>query len=442
MPGKRKKKSTPKGKNANTSGNSSGASSESECSKTLEILNKISSRFMGPCHKKNGRRKQLTSEIGYEADEEASTTGTSDMSMQSPAPAETSLYDFDESDSEMQISPLQVKSKKSKAKTSTTRSKNISTDKKQKPVDPAVKKGKKSNASIKNSDVKIVKTKSSVVKKNNKQNQENTPINVKSKIKSPKVSPGSISSDSPMFSKTPVVTLQRLDLSNVEGYHSFQRQLRKRKCETPMDQATPQFKPKLPKPAPVLKNVTSSGKRQQRKRDSGVLMSPPSIHKIPAPASTDTSTPSYVVPRGRPKQPDHSLLNESCFGFDSVSYAADTPLQMSPVKTKALPPLTPLSDYVSMDSMQISCDEIFRRQSVENDADVPELFSMEQDDFSLNRSTTKSYKSSSKRRPKKVVSATSSKLKDLKKTKTDVIADKFNTEFDEIEKFQLSIEEM
>ncbi|XP_021367634.1 uncharacterized protein LOC110459612 [Mizuhopecten yessoensis] len=444
MPAKRKK-ATPKGKKTKNSGNSSGASSESEGSKTLEILNKISQKFMGSCRQKNGHKKQPASEIGYEADEDTSTTGTSDMSTQSPAQA--SLYDFDEPDYEMQISPHPVKSTKAKAKTSTTRSKKTPTDKKQRPVEPAVKKGKKSNKLIKDSssNVKPVQNKSSVLKKTNSHNQENISTNLRSEVKSQKtmsVNVNSLVSNSPMFSKTPVVTLQRLDVSNVEGYESFQRQLRKRKCETPKDQTTPQLKPKVLKQTPILKNVTSSSKRQPRKRDSGVLMSPPSIRKIPAPASTDTSTPSNVVSHGKQKHSDHNLLNESCFGFDtSVSFGADTPFQQSPIKSKALPPLTPLSDYVSMDSMHISCEDIFRRQSVDNDAEVPELFSVQQDDLSLNRSTAKSYKLSSKRRPKKTVS-TMSKSAVLKKSKADDIAEKFNTEFDEIEKFQLSIEEL
>ncbi|XP_060076340.1 uncharacterized protein LOC132555971 [Ylistrum balloti] len=452
MPTKRKKKATPKGKNAITSENSSGASSESDNSKTLEILNRISQKFMGACDKKNGHRKQPVSEIGYDADEEASTTGTSDMSTQSPAHAEASLYDFDEPDCEMQVLPVPKKGKNAKTKSSTARSKKLLTDKKKhKPAEPAVNKGKKSNKSLKNSDVNPINSKPKVLKKTNKNNQENTPVSIKSQVKTRQgcVSVSNETSDSPSFSKTPVVTLQRLDVSNVEGYESFQRQLRKRKCEAPKDQATPQVKSKVLKATPILKNVTIN-KHQQRKRDSGVLMSPPSLRKIPAPASTDTSTPSNIVPRGKQKQPDHSLLNESCFGFDtSVSFAAETSL--SPVKSKALPPITPLSDYASMDSLQISYD-ISRRQSVGDDADVPELFSMDQDDLSLNRSMTKSYKTSTKRRPKKVVSTstsskpavstTSSKTTVSKKSKTDVIAEKFNTEFDEIEKFQLSIEEM
>lgn len=409
---------------------------------------------MGPLHKKNGQRKQLTPEVGYEADEEASTTGTSDMSTQSPAPADSSLYDFDESDSEMQISPMPLKGKKAKAKkASTTRAKSVSADKKQNKAETNVRKGKTTatgnkstkilSAENKKTEVKIPKTKTNVMKKTSKQNQENTPINVKTQNKSVDISMMHLSRESPIFSKTPVVNIQRLDLSNVDGYESFQRRLRKRKCETPKDQAIPNI-PKILKPSPSVKNATTSGKRQSRKRDSGVLLSPPSLHKIPPPATKDTSTPSNMrAPRGRPKQAEPSLLNESCFGFDSVSFAADSSLQMSPVKTKVLPPLTPLSDYVSMDSMQISCDDIIRRQSFENDADVPELFSMEQDDFSLNRSTTKSYKStSSKRRPKKAVSTTLSKPAVMKKSKADNMAEKFNTEFDEIEKFELSIEDM
>ncbi|KAJ8308712.1 hypothetical protein KUTeg_013586 [Tegillarca granosa] len=145
--------------------------------------------------------------------------------------------------------------------------------------------------------------------------------------------------------------------------------------------------------------------------------------KIPLLNAKDTSTPSTEV-RSRRKR------GNDAFGFGEPVHSILP--EISPVQK--VDPVTPLSDYASMDTIpSISFDDssIMKDNSIVKDSQF-QLFSMEEDeDFSLNRSSSKTYKVQKKKQPKKKV---------VQNPKVEKMLVEMNTKFEEIEKFELSIE--
>ena len=350
-------------------------------------------------------------DVAYDGDEENTTEGSmtslsscSTMSMSSLQADAYKAYEFDEPDC-MDISPLVEKkaSKKSTKVKAPAKSTKTKTATKKKADVPA-----KTSATTASSN-KSVKTKSTP-KSNKLPVTPQTPLNEdsftklnvrRSKRKSP-LSPIPLNIDSSLsaspspvvrktvsftslspitslyqspsvsnqnqttdFSRTPVVALNRLDLSGVHGYDSFQRQLRKRKSDSKAPAPTTEPKNK------VLKSTKpkSSGEKSVNKiknisaNDSG-LFSPAPVSRTrkgraPHPSVTDTSTPSNEGSKKRKVQ-DTPISETSCFGFSGMKTPLPS-LSMSPVRN----PITPMSDYASMDSTSILYEEIPRKDALE-----------------------------------------------------------------------------
>lgn len=157
------------------------------------------------------------------------------------------------------------------------------------------------------------------------------------------------------FPKTPVpkdtaVALEKLDLQMVE---ESQRQLRKRKSQTET-QVTQN--PKVTK-----KELKDKSKLEKKVNNT-------SIHgKIVPEMVQDMSTPNEIL---RTKALRKSG-NNSCFGFEAVKR---TSLPVSPVCKL---PITPLSDYASMDTF--SHDVTMEDSSQKSKSTSPSLFSMDED---------------------------------------------------------------
>ena len=224
--------------------------------------------------------------------------------------------------------------------------------------------------------VKTVKHKKS---KSIEKSKQNTKL-PKTKDKSPKTQNRSVTfagiSDSPPeekvkfpktpLRKTPVLALEKLDVQMIEN---SQRQLRKRKVDTA-------------EPVTVPSNIKVTKKDSVEKSKQEPLIKPsklsrntisqlPVTGKIVPGMVQDTSTPNEIV---RTKALRKSG-NDSCFGFDDIKR---TSLPVSPVRRV---PITPLSDYASMETFS---HDVSMEDSVEKSkSPSPTLFSMEEEGMFL-----------------------------------------------------------
>lgn len=161
---------------------------------------------------------------------------------------------------------------------------------------------------------------------------------------------------------TPVVSLQRLEVDNVEG---SQRQLRKRKQEPPPTQSVK---------SPKIKKVTPTSKdkllKKEKSRDSGMFLSPDVV------AEKDFKARAVSTPFNPSMVPIQTSLN---------AYRDPASLNVSPVKkTSTSGPVTPLSDYASMDSIthQLTFDDSMTDID-KNAAQNIELFTTEEGWFNF-----------------------------------------------------------
>lgn len=160
-------------------------------------------------------------------------------------------------------------------------------------------------------------------------NNTESPINIRSSLKGKNVSFSPNVSEIIPASFTPVVSLQRLEVDNVEG---SQRQLRKRKYEPPPTQSVKS--PKIKKATPTSKDKLL---KKERSRDSGMYLSPDVV------AEKDFKARAVSTPFNPSMVPIQTSLN---------AYRDPALLNVSPVKkTSTSGPVTPLSDYASMDSI-------------------------------------------------------------------------------------------
>ncbi|VDI74040.1 Hypothetical predicted protein [Mytilus galloprovincialis] len=314
------------------------SSEEPEYRKTLEIITRLSQKYLntGPSStsKKENKNEQ---EIGYEGDEENTTGSSASSSVGSP-------YDFEEEPMSEESSLNKKDKKRKKQDKKSIKQKKTPTVQKKISPKPQTKTPKAQNKSVR---------------------FDETPKSpLKEKIKFPTTP----------LPKSPVVALEKLDIQMVE---ESQRQLRKRKVDTPQTvfteiKVTKKESVDKIKPEPKLKGPKMST----------------SIHlpsKIIPAMVQDTSTPNESVRTLRKRG------NDSCFGFEDIKR---TSLLESPVKRV---PITPLSDYASMD--------VTMEDSVQNlKPSSPMLFSMEEDDFcdlQVNKSMSKTYKPKKKLPTKK-----------------------------------------
>lgn len=395
------------------------SSSESEYSKTLKIITKLSQKYLSTDDPKKKpastkARSKRSPDKAYDGDEENTSPDGSDTTTSVSSKSKSSLYDFDEEDPEPMTSSL--KQPKTKRKRSP-------------PVKTTVSKSK--SAKSKNSPPKItskVENKSSVPKKaRNKKvppsqsspmdtcpvlhtNSIESPI-IRSSLKGKNVSFSPNVSEIIPASFTPVVSLQRLEVDNVEG---SQRQLRKRKHEPPPTQSVK---------SPKIKKVTPTSKdkllKKEKSRDSGMFLSPDVV------AEKDFKARAVSTPFNPSMVPIQTSLN---------AYRDPASLNVSPVKkTSTSGPVTPLSDYASMDSIthQLTFDDSMTDID-KNTAQNIELFTTEED-LAVNRSFQKSYKPAKRKLEKKKTMKANAKV--------DEWMEKMNTEFSEIEGFELSIED-
>lgn len=357
------------------------SSDEPEYTKTLEIITRLSQKYLNTGQKSSKKGNDNSQERGYEGDEE-NTSGSQVSSSGSP-------YDFeDEAMSEDSPSEKKKKSKKSEKKTN-----------------------KQSKTSKKSQSIKISpQTKQDINKKVTPPRTQDKSVRFsgdfdsadKEKVKLPKTP----------FPKTPVLALEKIDVQMIE---ESQRQLRKRKVDTPEPVSTVT---KVTKDS--VERIKTEPKNKVTKIDTSVIL--PSTRKIIPEMVQDSSTPNEIV---RTKTLRKSG-NDSCFGFDEIKR---TSLPVSPVRRL---PITPLSDYASMDTFS---REVSMEDSIEKSkAPSPTLFSMEEDDFNdlqVNKSTSKSYSKQKKR----------IYTKKQQVAKSNEWAEKMNIELQEIESFELSIEQ-
>lgn len=278
-------------------------------------------------------------ENGYEGDEENST-GSSTSSIGSP-------YDFeDEPMSEDTMSTSSTITGRNTKKSKKTSGKKQSQQKNKKLKNLTPESGNHSKQipaceKEKSSKVKSVKKSPSISASEKTKNKSVTFQNIsdaEEKLKFPKTP----------VPKSPIVALEKLDLQMVE---ESQRQLRKRKSETVVTQNPKVTKKDLKDNCKIDKKVNNT-----------------SIHgRIVPEMVQDMSTPNEIL---RTKTLRKSG-NDSCFGFEDIRR---TSLPVSPVCKL---PITPLSDYASMDTF--SHDVTMEDSSQKSKPSSPTLFSMDED---------------------------------------------------------------
>ncbi|CAC5421110.1 unnamed protein product [Mytilus coruscus] len=379
MPPKTRRKSA-RNKETLTESETPSSSEEPEYRKTLEIITRLSQKYLntGSSTSTSKQGNKNEQEKGYEGDEENTTGSSASSSVGSP-------YDF-EDEPMSEESSLNKKDKKKK--------------KHDKKSDKQIKQKKPQTAQKKISPKPQTKTKA----QNKSVRFDETPKSpLKEKIKFPTTP----------LPRTPVVALEKLDIQMVE---ESQRQLRKRKVDTPQTVAT---EIKVTKKESVDK-IKPEPKLKGPKMSTSIHL-PSKI--IPAMVQ-DTSTPNEIVRTKALRKRG----NDSCFGFEDVKR---TSLLESPVKRV---PITPLSDYASMDtfSQDVSMEDSIQKSKPQS----PMLFSMEEEDFcdlQVNKSLSKTYKPKKKMPTKKQQVVKSSEWANK--------IEKMSVEFKEIESFELSIEQ-
>ncbi|XP_052105208.1 myb-like protein V [Mytilus californianus] len=380
MPPKTRRKSA-RNKETLTESETPSSSEEPEYRKTLEIITRLSQKYLntGSSTSTSKQGNKNEQEKGYEGDEENTTGSSASSSVGSP-------YDF-EDEPMSEESSLNKKDKKKK--------------KHDKKSDKQIKQKKPQTAQKKISPKPQTKTPKAQNKSVRFDETPKSPL--KEKIKFPTTP----------LPKTPVVALEKLDIQMVE---ESQRQLRKRKVDTPQTVAT-EIK---------VTRKESVDKIKPESKLKGPKMST-SIHlpsKIIPAMVQDTSTPNEIVRTKALRKRG----NDSCFGFEDVKR---TSLLESPVKRV---PITPLSDYASMDtfSQDVSMENSIQKSKPQS----PMLFSMEEEDFcdlQVNKSYSKTYKPKKKMPTKKQQVVKSSEWANK--------IEKMSVEFKEIESFELSIEQ-
>lgn len=157
--------------------------------------------------------------------------------------------------------------------------------------------------------------------------------------------------------KTPSLPLEKIDVQMIE---ESQRQLRKRKVDAP---ATVTSKSKVTKKH-LVEKVQTEPKIKGVNINSSLNLQ--MTRKIVPGMIQDSSTPNEMVRTTSLKKTG----NDSCFGFEEVK----TSLLVSPVRKL---PITPMSDYVSMDtfSCSVSMEDSIKKPKTHS----PALFSMEED---------------------------------------------------------------
>jgi len=163
--------------------------------------------------------------------------------------------------------------------------------------------------------------------------------------------------------KTPSLPLEKIDVQMIE---ESQRQLRKRKVDAP---ATVTSKSKVTKKH-LVENVQTEPKIKGVNINSSLNLQ--MTRKIVPGMVQDSSTPNEMVRTTSLKKTG----NDSCFGFEEVK----TSLLVSPVRKL---PITPMSDYASMDtfSCSVSMEDSIKKPKTYS----PALFSMEEDGMLLTR---------------------------------------------------------
>ncbi|XP_062603421.1 sororin-B-like isoform X1 [Saccostrea cucullata] len=396
------------------------SSSDSEYSKTLKIITKLSQKYLGTTDSKKkstSLRSKHNPDQAYEGDEENTTPNGSDSSSTVSSKSKSSLYDFDEEDPEPVSSPLKKPRAKKKKSTNTKTSIPLSGEKpkssKTKGSQPITQKTTDHKAMNNNS--KKSKQKKSPLTQVMPMDVSPVPqsISMKSPISTRSGLKGKNVSFSPNVSEiipaefSPVVTLQKINVDNVV---SSQRQLRKRKCDTPVGTIVK---------SPKVKKV-NSGKKAEKKEnfsDSGMFLSPEVVEE------KDFKAQAVSTPFNSSSVPLKSSLN---------AYRDPALLNVSPVKKTSSTPVTPLSDYASMDSIshKLTFDDSITDEK--NQSQNIELFTTGEE-MAVNKSFQATYKPSKRKHVQKKVTKANDKMEEW--------MEKMNSEFSEIEGFELSIED-
>lgn len=255
--------------------------------------------------------------------------------------SKSSLYDFDEEDPEPVTSSLKKpKTKRKRSPPTATLQGGKSKSAKGKSSPPPVKSSSESKASTaKKPRCKKVSPSESTpmdVCPVLSTNSSESPISRRSSLKGKNVSFSPNVSEILPATFTPIVTLEKLDVDHVE---SSQRQLRKRKHEPAIVQNVK---------SPKIKKDTLTSKekfmKKEKSRDSGMYLSPEII------AEKDFKAQAVSTPFNPSNVPIQASLK---------TYRDPSLLNVSPVKKAPHDPVTPLSDYASMDSIthQLTFDD-------------------------------------------------------------------------------------
>lgn len=371
---------------------STSSSDEPDSTKSYEIITRLSQKYLnkGQRPKKANGNKIKNQENGYEGDEE-NTTGSPSPVSGSPASitgssssASGSPYDFED---EVMSGDSILKKKGKKTKKSVKKVEKKSNKRKKSPkvdIPP-----RKQDKSVTFSDKSVC-------------------IEYET-VKLPKTPLPSATH------KTPSLPLEKIDVQMIE---ESQRQLRKRKVDVP---ATVPSKCKVTKKHLVEKVQTEPKIKGVNIHSSSNFIQP--RRKIVPGMVQDSSTPNEMVRTTTLKRTG----NDSCFGFEEVK----TSLLVSPVRKL---PITPMSDYASMDTFSCSVSMEDTCSIKKPKPHSPTLFSMEEDDsneLQVNKSINNFYS-----KPKKRM-----KTKKQQMAKSNEWAEKMNIELQEIESFELSIEQ-
>ncbi|XP_061172691.1 uncharacterized protein LOC133182007 [Saccostrea echinata] len=395
------------------------SSSDSEYSKTLKIITKLSQKYLGTTDSKKKctiLRSKHSPDQAYEGDEENTTPCGSDSSSNASSKSKSSLYDFDEEDPEPVKSPLKKPKAKKKKSTTTKTSIPFSGEKsksaKIKGSQPITKKTTDHKAMSNNSKHKkipLTQVTPMDVSPIPQSNSIESPLSTRSGLKGKNVSFSPNVSEIIPAKFSPVVTLQKINVDNVD---SSQRQLRKRKCDTPVGTII-----KSPKVRRANSGKKANIEKKENSRDSGMFLSPEVV------AEKDFKAQAVSTPFNSSSIPLKSSLN---------AYRDPALLNVSPVKKTSSPPITPLSDYASMDSIthKLTFDD-----SITDDKSQSkniELFTTG-DEMVVNKSFQSTYKPSKRKHVQKKITKANDKMEEW--------MEKMNSEFSEIEGFELSIED-
>ncbi|KAL5008441.1 hypothetical protein ScPMuIL_014022 [Solemya velum] len=371
-------------KETNISSPDSSKSSDSEHQKAMNIITRLSQKYLRTRSSTTSSKKDQKTPYSSESEYDGDAEYTSDDSPKTDEAMCIDTYDFNESDSEI-TSKVQSPMKGShKSRSRTRRQKKTSSNEKDK--ENLSKRPKKGiNTSVVSTPVLREQTKTKVDKQ---KSEVHTSTKVKKTIQE----------------ISPIPNITKESVKPVPPVQGIKRKADKAGL--------------LEELSPILAGSRSF--QNPAPNDSGVFVSPQPRMKMSRGVAKDTSTPSTYVLRPRAEP-----VVDKDLGFRTIEKPSSRSFISPVIKDESS-----TSDYVSMETVPpLTFDDTCMDEDRQSSS--PSALFMENEDLVINKSThSKSYKSSKKKYAKGRYSI----------GKLEEWANKMNTEFAEIESFELSIE--